>query len=143
MIYYLHNNLFRRVLTLKIFFFFINLCINKSYADILSSYDLMPFDNNLSIIEFNLTKYSNELLPNSIGIETTNSLKLSKSSIAKLGFLSSGYNKYGLDLQYVNTEFKTKYSDEHINPLSINFTLINPNYISLFQCIKFLKNLQL
>ena len=82
MIYFPHNNFLRKIVILEIIFFLINLHLNKSYADIVSSYDLMPFDKNLSISEFNLTKYLNEFLPNSIGRETTNSLKLIKSSKA-------------------------------------------------------------
>ena len=42
-------------------------------------------------------------------------------------------NKYGFDLQFSNTEFNTKYSQEDINPLSINFRLIRPNAFGLLQ----------
>ena len=93
----------------------------------------MPFENNSSIFELNLTNYSKNFFPNTLGIATINSLKLNKSSTVKVGFLSSGYNKYGFDLQFSNTEFKTKYSQENINPLSINFRLIRPNAFRLFQ----------
>ena len=94
----------------------------------------MPFENNISIFELNLTNYSNKFLPNIIGNANMNSLKLNKNSTVKISFLSSGYNKYGFDLQFSNTNFKTKYSqDETINPVSMNFRLIRPNSISLFQ----------
>ena len=93
----------------------------------------MPFENNSSIFELNLASYSNNFFPNTLGSATINSLKLNKNSIVKIGFLSSGYNKYGFDLQFSNTEFKTKYSQENINPLSINFRLIRPNAFGLLQ----------
>ena len=127
------NNFLRRIFILNIYFFLINFCFNKTYADIVKSFDLMPFENNSSILELNLASYSNNFFPNTIGSATTNSLKLNKNSIVKIGFLSSGYNKYGFDLQFSNTEFKTKYSQENINPLSINFRLIRPNAFGLLK----------
>ena len=132
MSYLANKNFFRKVFIFKFFFFLINLCLSKSYADIVKSFDLMPFENNSSIFELNVSNYSNNFFPNTLGNTTINSLKLNKSSTVKVGFLSSGYNKYGFDLQFSNTEFKTKYTHENINPLSINFRLIRPNSFSLF-----------
>ena len=131
MIYLANREFFRKVFILKFFFFLINLCFSQSYADIVKSFDLMPFENNASIFELNLGSYSNNLFPNTLGSATINSIKLNKNSLVKVGFLSSGYNKYGFDLQFSNTEFKTKYSEENINPLSINFRLIRPNSFGL------------
>ena len=133
MIHFACNNFLSRIFILKISFFLINFCFNKAYADIVKSFDLMPFENNSSIFELNLASYSNTLFPNTLGSATTNSLKLNKNSVVKVGFLSSGYNKYGFDLQFSNTEFKTKFSQENINPLSINFRLIRPNAFRLLQ----------
>ena len=107
MIYLANKNFFRKIIIIKLFFFLINLCFSKTYADIVKSFDLMPFENNSSIFELNLASYSNNLFPNTLGSATTNSLKLNKNSVVKVGFLSSGYNKYGFDLQFSNTEFKT------------------------------------
>ena len=133
MIYLANKNFFRKIIIIKFFFFLINLCFSKTYADIVKSFDLMPFENNSSIFELNLSNYSKNFFPNTLGSATINSLKLNKSSTVKIGFLSSGYNKYGFDLQFSNTEFKTKYSQENINPLSINFRLIRPNAFRLLQ----------
>ena len=133
MVNFAYSNFLRTIFILKISFFLINLFFNKTYADIVNSFDLMPFENNISIIELNLTNYSNKFLPNTIGNANTNSLKLRKNSTVKISFLSSGYNKYGFDLQFSNTKFKTKYALETIEPLSMNFKLIRPNSMSLFQ----------
>ena len=133
MSYLAKKNFFRKVFILKFFFFLINLCFSKSYADIVKSFDLMPFENNSSIFELNVANYSNNFFPNTQGNTNINSLKLNKSSTVKVGFLSSGYNKYGFDLLFPKTEFKTKYSRENINLLSINFRLIRPNAFRLFQ----------
>ena len=100
MTYLANRNFFRKVFILKFLFFLINLCFSKSYADIVKSFDLMPFENNASIFELNLGSYSNTFFPNTLGSATINSIKLNKNSLVKVGFLSSGYNQYGFDLQF-------------------------------------------
>ena len=79
MIYLANKNFFRKIFILKYILFLINLCFNKTYADIVKSFDLMPFENNSSIFELNLASYSNNFFPNTIGSATINSLKLNKT----------------------------------------------------------------
>ena len=93
MIYLANREFFRKVFILKFFFFLINLCFSQSYADIVKSFDLMPFENNASIFELNLGSYSNNFFPNTLGSATINSIKLDQNLLvfSQIGTVFSGH----------------------------------------------------